>query len=113
MTRPAPLAVMALLFLWMAANISTTMMWVITLIAVCCLVSLIIFMRFKSMFVGPSTLVDDARMIGRRISRDEGGEADKVEVQRKLYEINDPSDLDVDDSDYVVSDRPRPTEPTS
>jgi len=78
MTRPLPLAILALVFLWLATNVDTFWMWVIAIVAGALLVALIVAMRFQNMYKGPASLADDIRRVSRRVMRDEGGEADRV-----------------------------------
>ena len=78
MTRPLPLALLALLFMWLAANVDTMWMWLITVVCLAALVALIMAMRFRDMYRGPSSLRADFRSISRRLMRDEGGEADRI-----------------------------------
>jgi len=97
-TRPLPLAILAILFMWLAANIDVVWMWVITGVALAALVGLIVAMRFKGMYVGPKTLVDDARLLGKRVARDRGGEADRIEASRVATEL-DRAQLEVGEAD--------------
>ena len=86
MTRPLPLAILALVFMWLAANVDTMWMWLITVVAVAALVALVIAMRFRDMYTGPKTLTDDIRFLSGRIIRDDGGEADRIAYMREIEE---------------------------
>jgi hypothetical protein len=89
MTRPLPLAMLALVFLWLATNVDTFWMWVIAIVAGALLVALIVAMRFQNMYKGPASLAEDLRRASRRVMRDEGGEADRVIASRERMENED------------------------
>lgn len=116
MTRPLPLALLALLFMWLAANVDTMWMWLITVVCLAGLVALIMAMRFRDMYRGPSSLSDDFRNMSRRVMRDEGGEADRIAYLNELDEreeerarlIHGVDDYD-DDEDDDDTRRDRPT----
>lgn len=116
MTRPLPLALLALLFMWLAANVDTMWMWLITVACLAGLVALIMAMRFRDMYRGPSSLSDDFRNISRRVMRDEGGEADRIaylneldeseeERARLIHGVGEYDDAEEDDDD-TRRDRP-------
>lgn len=77
---------LAILFLWLASNLDTMWMWLITVASLAALVGLIIAMRFRDMYTGPKILGDDIREFSHRVMRDDGGEADRVEYLRELDE---------------------------
>ena len=109
MTRPLPLAILALVFLWLAANVDTVWLWMITVVALAALVALVIAMRFRDMYTGPKTLGDDFRSITRKVMRDEGGEADRIEYMRELEEneVERKRMIDeIDDEDYYDATSP-------
>ena len=84
MTRPLPLAIFAIVFMWLAVNLSTFWMWIFVAVTFFALVGLIIAMRFMGMYVGPKTLADDFRRFSRRVADDEGGEADRIALLREM-----------------------------
>lgn len=89
MTRALPLALLALGFAWLAANVSALVMWVITGVAVVALIALMLAMYWKDMFVGPGTLADDVRLVGRKLVKDRGGEAERLRREREEVGFDD------------------------
>lgn len=80
MTRGLPLGLMFLLFAWMAVNVSTTFMWIFTAVCVLLLMALICAMYWRDQYVGPKTLIEDVKIVGRKLTRDRGGEAERAEA---------------------------------
>ena len=120
MTRPLPLALLALVFMWLATNVETMWIWVLNVVFLAALVALIIGMRFRDMYTGPKTLSDDVMAVSRRVMRDEGGEADRIAYLKELEEegearhrtIEEALDYDSDSTrergmDRSDKDRPR------
>lgn len=96
--------------MWLAANVDTMWMWLITVACLAGLVALIMAMRFRDMYRGPSSLSDDFRNISRRVMRDEGGEADRIaylneldeseeERARLIHGVGEYDDAEEDDDD--------------
>ena len=89
MTRPVPLLLLALVFVYLGTQLSTTMMWIIVLVGFAILVGLIIAMSYRNMYRGPKTLADDIRQSSRDFFRDRDGEAERVMAERRAREIDD------------------------
>tara|TARA_B100000378_G_scaffold16823_1_gene13456 strand:- start:6661 stop:7044 length:384 start_codon:yes stop_codon:yes gene_type:complete len=100
-TRPLPLAILALVFMWLATNVETVWIWVLNVVVLAALVALIIGMRFRDMYTGPKTLSDDVMSVSRRVMRDEGGEADRIAYLKELEEEGEERHRTIEDAlDY-------------
>lgn len=80
MNRGWPIGLLFLFFLYLGANVSSTWLWVITGLAVVLLLGLMFIMYQRGQFVGPGTLVDDARSIRDRFISDDDEDVEIVEV---------------------------------
>lgn len=89
MTRGLPLGIMFLLFAWMAVNVSTTFMWIFTAVCVILLIVLICAMYWRDQYVSPKTLIEDVRIVGRKLTRDRGGEAERSESSASQSVVGD------------------------
>lgn len=81
MTRPLPLALLFFVMLVIFMKFGATFMWIVSAIAFLGLIGIIFLMYRRDMYVGPSTLVDDARRVRDRVIRDDGGEAERVQAE--------------------------------
>ncbi len=87
MIRALPLIVLGLVFAWLAINVSTLVLWLIAGACVLALISLIMFMYWRDSFVGPRTLVDDAKRLSKRMGRSDDEEApafERVDLETAL-----------------------------
>lgn len=106
MTRPLPLLCLFLFFLWLGVQIPSSWMWMIFVVALASLIGLIIMMRYRGMYHGPNTLVDDFKSSSKAFLRDRNGEAERLEELRRKREA--AAELDrktVDDEDDVEQER--------
>lgn len=99
MTRPGFIGLLFFVILVIYMKLGATVLWIMTGVAILCLIGLIVIMYRKDMYSGPSTLVDDVRRMRDSVLRDEGGEAERVQ-ERARYEderdADDVSDLNAD-----------------
>ena len=77
MIRALPLIVIGLLFAWLGLNVSTLVLWLIAGACLLALIALILFMYWKDCFVGPRTLLEDAKRLSRRTGSED---LEEVEV---------------------------------
>lgn len=105
MTRPGFLGVLFFIILVIYMKLGGTVLWIMTAVAMLCLITLIVVMYRKDMYSGPSTLVDDVRRMRDAVLRDEGGEADRVQERARYDDQQDPSDSDVSDVRDDITNR--------
>lgn len=105
MSRGWPLALLAFVFIWLIANVSSVVLWGIAIFFIVATISLMIILYFQGKFIGPQTLVDDVRLVGRRIIRDEGGEAELAEERKRRYadENNDFYDNEIETDEVIIN----------
>tara|TARA_B100000700_G_C14484634_1_gene596747 strand:+ start:241 stop:609 length:369 start_codon:yes stop_codon:yes gene_type:complete len=104
MTRPLPLLCLFLFFLWLGVQIPSSWMWMIFVVALAGLVGLIIMMRYRGMYHGPNTLVDDFKTSSKAFLRDRNGEAERLEELRRKREAAAELDrVTADENDDEVS----------
>jgi len=104
MTRGWPLAVLAFVFVWLVANVSSAVLWGIAIFFAVAMIALMVIMSFHGKYVGPKTLVDDFRIAGRKVMRDAGGEGERAEERRRRYaeENDDFYDDELETEEVVV-----------
>jgi hypothetical protein len=76
MNRAWPLGILFLIFIYLGANVSSMWLWVITGVSVFLLFALMFIMFQRGKFIGPSTLIDDARFIKNRFIMDDDENSD-------------------------------------
>ena len=96
MTRPFPLLLLALVFIYLGIQLTVTQMWILVLVGFAILTALIIAMSYRNLYRGPKTLADDFRRSAKDFFEDRGGEADRLMAQRR-EEINDIEEGDFDE----------------
>lgn len=92
MNRAWPIALLALVFLYLGANVSSAVLWSITGVAVLMLIGLMFFMWQRGQFIGPGTLVDDVRSMRDRFIEDDDEDVEIVEVavrRRRAADIDE------------------------
>ena len=81
MTRPFSLGLLFFIMLIIYMKLGSMFMWILSAVAFAALITIVVLMYRRDMYVGPSTLVDDVRRVRDRMTRDEGGEADRVQAE--------------------------------
>ena len=89
MTRPGFIGLLFFIILVIYMKLGATVLWIMTGVAVACLIGLIVIMYRKDMYSGPASLVDDVRRMRDSVLRDEGGEADRVQERSKFDDESD------------------------
>lgn len=84
MIRALPIVLLGLFFAWLALNVSTLVLWLIAGASLLALIALIMIMYWKDSFVGPHTLVDDAKRLSKSISRTRESEDDREDLDSEL-----------------------------
>ena len=89
MTRAWPLGILFFVFIWLTANVESWLIWLIAGIFFVALIVLIFAMKSSGNFVGPSTLIDDMKYVGKRmVSSDDEDiairEAERTAADREL-----------------------------
>ena len=92
MTRPGFIGLLFFVILVIYMKLGATVLWIMTGVAVLCLIGLIVIMYRKDMYSGPATLVDDVRRMRDSVLRDEGGEAERVQERARYEDDRDASD---------------------
>lgn len=104
MTRPGFIGLLFFVILVIYMKLGATVLWIMTGVAILCLIGLIVIMYRKDMYSGPSTLVDDVRRMRDSVLRDEGGEAERVQERTRYEDERDAGDAGDQNADIANRD---------
>lgn len=72
MTRPLPMLIVSLVMFWIYMNVSSLVFWIILGFLFSALFALIMIMKSRGMYSGPSVLLDDTKeKVSRVINHDD------------------------------------------
>ena len=94
MTRAWPLGILFFVFIWLTANVESWLIWLIAGIFFVALIVLIFAMKSSGNFVGPSTLIDDMKYVGKRFASSDDEEIAIREAERTAEERDFDDEFD-------------------